>query len=84
MKKEKRKRQKGEDNDINETKNIPKNYGKAMLSFIQKNLGTYKDLITPILTELNLTLLDFINFLKKHKRGVNSINYLKFIWGYQG
>jgi hypothetical protein len=83
-KKQRRKtREKIDENDINETKNIPKNFGKAILSFIQRNIGRYKDLINPILAEGNLGITDLLLYIKQHKRQVNSINYLKAIWGYE-
>ena len=30
-----------------------------------------------------MTISDLLAFVKKHKRAVNSINYLKFIWGHK-
>lgn len=69
--------------DKNETKNIPKNYGKAILSFIQKNIQKYIYIIKPILQRGKLTISDLLLHIKKHKKEVNSINYLKEMWGYQ-
>lgn len=68
----------GEENhDKNETKNIPKNYGKAILSFIQKNIQKYLTIIKPILARGKLTINDLLLHIKRHKKEVNSINYLK-------
>jgi hypothetical protein len=72
-----------EENDTNETKNIPKNYGKAILSFIQRNTAAYKDILVPILKSGGLSVNDLLLFIKRHKRQVNSISYLKLIWGHK-
>jgi hypothetical protein len=66
-----------ESHDKNETKNIPKNYGKAILSFIQKNIQKYLNIIKPILHRGKLNINDLLQHIKKHKKEVNSINYLK-------
>lgn len=71
-----------EEHDKNETKNIPKNYGKAMLSFIQKNIRKYSDLVKPILSASNQNVVDLLLSVRRHKKEVNSINYLKLIWGH--
>jgi hypothetical protein len=53
-----------------------------MLSFIQKNIRKYSDLIKPILNASNLTVSDLLASIRRHKKEVNSINYLKLIWGH--
>lgn len=53
-----------------------------MLSFIQKNIRKYSDLIKPILNASNLTVMDLLLSVRRHKKEVNSINYLKLIWGH--
>ena len=57
-----------EHQEKNETKNIPKNYGKAILSFIQKNIQKYLNVVHPILHKYKLTVSDLLNHIKKHKK----------------
>lgn len=54
-----------------------------MLSFIQKNATKFKDNLIPILRKEGLSVNDLLKEVKKHKKQVNSINYLKLIWGHQ-
>jgi hypothetical protein len=57
----------------NDTKNIPKNYGKAMLSYIQKNIRQSKQL----LSELNVDFLEFMMTVKNFKNKINTIHDLR-------
>ncbi len=54
--------------DKNETKNIPKNYGKAILSFIQKSIRKYSKIVKPILEKERLTVNDLLSHIKRHKK----------------
>lgn len=60
----------------NDTKNIPKNYGKAILSFILESPATNK-----LAASMNFNLSDFLIFVKKMKSKINSIRGLKRMWG---
>lgn len=53
-----------------------------MLSFVQRHMFKHIHKITPILAEAELTVQDLLREVKNHKRRVNSINYLKLIWGH--
>jgi hypothetical protein len=53
----------------NETKNIPKNYGKAIITFIEKN----KAKVSKMLEGLDFGYSDIINEFKHHKRSINTI-----------
>jgi hypothetical protein len=57
----------------NDTKNIPKNFGKAILSFIQRNISQ----TTEFLQRQNFTLTEFMMAVKKYKKEVNSLSVLK-------
>ena len=54
-----------------------------MLSFIQRNIDRYAHVVKPILHRANLTVSDLLNHIRKHKKEVNSIQYLKQMWGYE-
>lgn len=60
----------------NETKNIPKNYGKAILGYIQKNRQRAKLL----LQYLGLNADNFFEFMQQHSRAINSIADLRWLW----
>jgi hypothetical protein len=57
----------------NETKNIPKNYGKAIITFIEKN----KTKVTKMLEGRNIGYADIINEFKYRKRSINTIEHLR-------
>ena len=58
----------------NETKNISKNFGKAIICFAEQN----KELTRRILSSFpDLTIPDFINYLRSKKRKINSISDLR-------
>lgn len=57
----------------NETKNIPKNYGKAIIIFIQKN----RNLLQDILNEHNVSYDVLLEKLRKLKKKINTISDLK-------
>lgn len=60
----------------NDTKNIPKNYGKAILSFIQKSPKSRK-----LAAEMGIQFADFMMQVRRMKKKVNSIEGLKKMWG---
>lgn len=60
----------------NDTKNIPKNYGKAILSFISKSSMTSK-----VVLRYSLNLSDFLIQIRKMKHRINSIDGLRKMWG---
>lgn len=61
----------------NETKNIPKNYGKAIVSFIENN----KELVKRVLSKFSsMTYISFMNILRARKNKINSIADLRSFW----
>lgn len=62
----------------NDTKNIPKNYGKAILTFIQKSSKT-KSFINQ--SGLGVTFSEFMMQVRRIKKKVNSIESLRKMWG---
>jgi hypothetical protein len=60
----------------NETKNIPKNYGKAIISFIEK----YQDKVKYITRKNNVDYEDFVEELKEKKKVINTIADLRSMW----
>lgn len=57
----------------NDTKNIPKNYGKAMLAYIQKNTRQAKQL----LSEHDVDFMEFLMKVKSFKTKINTIHDLR-------
>ena len=61
----------------NETKNIPKNYGKAIISFIERN----EKLVRRVLNTTDSNDYNaFMNTIRQKKRKVNSIADLRSLW----
>lgn len=60
----------------NDTKNIPKNYGKAILTFIQKSAKSRK-----LTAQMGLNFSDFMMQVRRIKKKVNSIEGLRKMWG---
>ena len=61
----------------NETKNIPKNYGKAIVSFIENN----KEVVKKVLSKFSsMTYISFVNLLRLKKNKINSIADLRTFW----
>lgn len=60
----------------NDTKNIPKNYGKAILTFILKSPSTAR-----VTAMLGLNLPEFLMEIRKMKNKINSIEGLRKMWG---
>ena len=60
----------------NDTKNIPKNYGKAILSFIQKNSFQAKKLCQLY----QVSFAEFMTQVRKQKTKINSIADLRGLW----
>lgn len=68
--------QKMEINCKNQTKNIPKNFGKAIITFILKS----KKQLESFLQSENIKYSELIYFLKPRRKRLHSINELKKIW----
>ena len=60
----------------NETKNIPKNYGKAIISFMEK----YKDVVERVCDDLNVPFEDFFGDMLEYKKTINTISDLRKLW----
>lgn len=60
----------------NDTKNIPKNYGKAILSYILRSPKTRK-----LVSNMGVNLSDFLIQIRKMKNKINSIDGLRKMWG---
>lgn len=61
----------------NDTKNIPKNYGKAILSYVQKSTHRVKRL----LAKHGVSFGEFMAQVRRNKAKINSIADLRAIWG---
>lgn len=61
---------------VNDTKNISKNFGKAVITFIQKN----PERIKRILQNHNIELGAFSQDLKERKKNLISIKELRALW----
>lgn len=61
----------------NETKNIPKNYGKAIISFIEKNERLVRRVLNSAETN---DYAGFMSTIRQKKRKVNSIADLRSLW----
>lgn len=57
----------------NDTKNIPKNFGKAIISFIQKN----QKVAVRCIRRYHISLDSFIRELKQKKKILHSIRELR-------
>lgn len=60
----------------NDTKNIPKNYGKSILTFIRKSPKTRR-----LLSQRGIPFPEFMMHVRKIKKKVNSIESLRNMWG---
>ena len=60
----------------NDTKNIPKNYGKAILAFIE----VYPRL-RELLSSMGINHSDFITHVRRLRKKVTSIDGLRKMWG---
>jgi hypothetical protein len=60
----------------NDTKNIPKNFGKAIISFIQKN----QELVGRCLKKYNIEMSCMLSSLKNRKKSLHSIKELRSLW----
>ena len=60
----------------NETKNIPKNYGKAIITFIEK----YREEFEPVFQEAGVSYTEFMNELAAKKKYINTIANLRDLW----
>ena len=60
-----------------ESKNIPKNYSKAIFAFIRRN----EELRNRVLRKLEIEEKDFLRSLEFYRGGVSSIVQLKELWG---
>jgi hypothetical protein len=60
----------------NETKNIPKNYGKAIITFIEK----YRDVVASVCAFTGVPFEDFIGEMSEMKKTINTIADLRRLW----
>lgn len=60
----------------NDTKNIPKNFGKAIITFVEQK----DQVVKRFLAYENVMYDDFFAALKAKKRGINSIADLRNLW----
>lgn len=60
----------------NETKNIPKNFGKAIIIFVEKN----KKMLRPIFERENIEFRQVFEELQKMKKNINTIADLRYFW----
>lgn len=60
----------------NETKNIPKNFGKGIISFIERNDQKVKSL----LSKNGVNYHDFLAKMKAEKKIINTIADLRRLW----
>lgn len=60
----------------NETKNIPKNYGKAIIIFIEKN----REALEKIIVENGHNYDQLIEKLARFKKTINTISDLRTLW----
>ena len=60
----------------NETKNIAKNYGKAILTFIRKNNKKVRN----VLNLCEISYKDFTCMIKREKKTLNTIEKLRNLW----
>ena len=61
---------------LNDTKNIPKNFGKAVIAFINK----HPKLVTKCLERHGIELSKFLVELKSRKKNLHSIKELRSLW----
>lgn len=61
----------------NDTKNIPKNYGKAILTHIQKSTHRTKKIVS----HFGISYPEFMSQVRKNKSRINSIADLRKLWG---
>lgn len=62
--------------NVSESKNIPKNYGKAILNFIRRN----EQLAISLLEYLKIDYNEFINSLRRLRGKLNTISELRSLW----
>ena len=60
----------------NDTKNIPKNFGKAIIAFIRKN----PHIVKRVLSAYNVNLKEYLYALKRRKNKLNNIASLRSLW----
>lgn len=61
----------------NETKNIPKNFGKAIIIFIEKN----EEVLLPITRKFGIEYKNLLDNLRNMKKKINTIADLRNLWG---
>ena len=64
------------ENVRNDTKNIPKNFGKAIISFVQRN----DRIIKKFLSDEKTSYHEYVAALKARKKNLNSIADLRALW----
>lgn len=60
----------------NETKNIPKNYGKAIITFIERN----RQRVNRLCEGRDYCYADIIGEFRHRKRNINTIEHLRELW----
>jgi hypothetical protein len=63
----------------NETKNIPKNFGKGIISFIERN----EKKVRALLRQERVTYSCFIEMMREEKRSINTILDLRRLWTHE-
>lgn len=63
----------------NETKNIPKNFGKGIITFIEKN----ERKIRALLRQERVTYSCFIAMMRQEKKSINTICDLRRLWTHE-
>lgn len=63
----------------NETKNIPKNFGKGIISFIEKNERKMRSL----LRREQVAFSRFIEMMRKEKKMINTMQDLRGLWTHE-
>lgn len=63
----------------NETKNIPKNFGKGIISFIEKN----EKKVRSLLRQEKATYSCFIAMMREEKKSINTICDLRKLWTHE-
>jgi hypothetical protein len=63
----------------NETKNIPKNFGKGIISFIERN----ERKVRTLLRKEGVAYSCFIEMMREEKKSINTIQDLRRLWTHE-
>jgi hypothetical protein len=61
---------------ISETKNVPKNFGKAILKFLRKNDKS----VQKVLRKMEIDERDFLKVIEESRDKINTIADLRSLW----